>query len=300
LYKYIFGPVSSRRFGLSLGIDLSPYEKSCNFDCLYCELKKSKPTNKIKNEPDVNEIVKEVQHFLSENPYPDVITITANGEPTLYSKLDELVSQLNKIKENSKLLILTNGSTVFNRKIQDVLKKIDIVKVSLDSANPEIFKKIDKVDIDVNKIIEGLKSFRKKYKGTLILEILIVKNINDKEEDIKELAKVLKEINPDRIDMGTIDRPPAYRVFPVSNETLLKLSDYFEGLNINVVYRKEKSSAKFTYLEEDIINTLKRRPFTSSDIENLFSEKSKSIFNRLLAENIVKSKKVGNIDFYYV
>ena len=300
MYKYIFGPVSSRRFGLSLGIDLSPYEKSCNFDCLYCELKKSKPTNKIKNEPDVNEIVKEVQHFLSENPYPDVITITANGEPTLYSKLDELVSQLNKIKENSKLLILTNGSTVFNRKIQDVLKKIDIVKVSLDSANPEIFKKIDKVDIDVNKIIEGLKSFRKKYKGTLIVEILIVKNINDKEEDIKELAKVLKEINPDRIDMGTIDRPPAYRVFPVSNETLLKLSDYFEGLNINVVYRKEKSSAKFTYLEEDIINTLKRRPFTSSDIENLFSEKSKSIFNRLLAENIVKSKKVGNIDFYYV
>jgi len=300
LYKYIFGPVSSRRFGLSLGIDLSPYEKSCNFDCLYCELKKSKPTNKIKNEPDVNEIVKEVQHFLSENPYPDVITITANGEPTLYSKLDELVSQLNKIKENSKLLILTNGSTVFNRKIQDVLKKIDIVKVSLDSANPEIFKKIDKADIDVNKIIEGLKSFRKKYKGTLIVEILIVKNINDKEEDIKELAKVLKEINPDRIDIGTVDRPPAYRVFPVSNETLLKLSEYFEGLNINVVYRKEKSSAKFTYLEEDIINTLKRRPFTSSDIENLFSEKSKSIFNRLLAENIVKSKKVGNIDFYYV
>ncbi|RMA93063.1 radical SAM protein [Hydrogenothermus marinus] len=300
MYKYIFGPVFSRRFGSSLGIDLSPEKKSCNFDCLYCELEKSRTTDKIENEANPEEIIEEVKDFLLKNEYPDVITITANGEPTLYSKLEKLIDELNKIKGKSKLLILTNGSTIFNLKIQNILRKLDIVKVSLDAIDNKIFKKVDRpLNISVNQIIEGLKSFRKIYNGLLVIEILVVKNINDN-QDFKKFAQILKEINPDRIDLGTVDRPPAYKVYPVSNKKLLEIAKYFKDLNINVVYRKEENLQKFDYSKEEIINTLKRRPFTISDIENLFSEKSKKNFNELLSKNIVKSKTIGNVNFFYV
>ncbi len=302
MYKYIFGPVNSRRFGSSLGIDLSPDIKSCNFDCLYCELEKSKPTNKIENEPSLKDILEEVKDFLSKNPYPDVITITANGEPTLYSKLDELVDGLNKIKGKSKLLILSNASTVTDINIQKILGKIDIVKFSLDSVNPDIFRKVDRPlnSIDVNEIVEGIKEFRKKYKGTLIIEVLIVKNINDKPEGLKKLADILKDIKPDRVDIGTVDRPPAYRVFPLSNEELVEISKYFTDLNINIVYNNQKNNKKFDYTKEQILSTLKRRPLTLFDIENLFTQKAKENFLSLKKEGKIYEKSVAGVLFFTI
>ena len=97
-YKFIFGPVSSRRFGSSLGIDLSPDQKSCNFDCLYCELKKAKAVRTIKNEPKPEVIINELKRALGEFKDIDVITLTANGEPSLYSNLSSLITQINNIK----------------------------------------------------------------------------------------------------------------------------------------------------------------------------------------------------------
>ncbi len=118
MYKYIFGPIQSRRFGLSLGIDLSPEHKSCNFDCLYCELKPAKVTDAITNPPLVTSVISEVKEALQEYQNIDVITITANGEPTLYPYLDVLVDELNNIKKDKKLLILSNASTISDLKIQ--------------------------------------------------------------------------------------------------------------------------------------------------------------------------------------
>ena len=128
--KYIFGPISSRRFGMSLGIDLSPDEKSCNFDCIYCELEKAQKSDTIKNPPKVEDIINDVKKGFEKFQF-DVLTITANGEPTLYPYLDELVDKL-KIFDK-KLLILSNSSTINNPQIQQILKKLDIVKLSLDN-----------------------------------------------------------------------------------------------------------------------------------------------------------------------
>ncbi len=300
--KYIFGPVNSRRFGISLGIDLSPEIKSCNFDCLYCELEKSTPVNKIENEGNPQEIIKEVKDFLLHHPEPDVITITSNGEPTLYSKLDELIEGINKIKGKSKTLILSNASTISNPKTRETLKKFDIVKLSLDSANQKTFEKVDRPlkDIKVGEIIEGIKKFRKEYNGILVIEILIVKHVNDSEQNIKQLTEVLNEIKPDRVDLGTIDRPPAYRVKPVSNEELYHLASFLKGLNVVVVKRKDSQTPKYYLSKDEIIKTLLTRPFSEDDVNSIFDEQTRKEFEKLLKSNKIVEKQVGNLKFYSV
>ena len=133
----IFGPITSRRFGQSLGIDLSPSSKQCNFDCLYCELKGAKTVNKATNTPTVKEVIAALEVALPTQKNLDVITLTANGEPTLYPDLDTLVEEVLKIQNRPKLLILSNGSTINDETIQATLSKIDIVKLSLDCVSPK-------------------------------------------------------------------------------------------------------------------------------------------------------------------
>ncbi len=300
--KYVFGPVKSRRFGLSLGIDLSPEAKSCNFDCLYCELKKRPPVNSIQKEPSVDQIIEEVEKYLKENSYPDVITVTSNGEPTLFSDLETLVSSLNLIKGRSKTLILTNGSTIYRTDIQKILKNFDIVKVSIDSVKEKTFKKIDRPlkGISVSNIVEGLKDFRRIYNGELVIEVMVLEGINDSKEEMSEIAKVLKDIKPDRIDLGTVDRPPAYNVKPVSDIKLFELSEEFYGFNINVVTRdKDSILEKRKLTEEQIIKTLKRRPFTYSDIESIFDRETAQKTYAMLKKGILKTKNVGSVVFVY-
>ena len=298
--KYIFGPVYSRRFGVSLGVDLSPDKKRCNFDCLYCELDRAKPVDRYDNPPEPEEVVKEVKNFLEHNEYPDVITITANGEPTLYPYLDKLIDLLNEIKGRSKLLILSNGSTIYNQDIRKSLSKLDIVKLSLDAAEEKTFRKIDRglKDIEVSQIIEGMKAFRKEFSGELIIEILVVKYVNDSVENIKKIAEVLKEIKPDRVDLGTVDRPPAYRVFPVSNEKLHQLAGFLKDFNVNVVERKYDKSYQFDLSEEDIIKTISKRPLTEEDIQSTFSLESRKVLEKLLKENVLKIEEKNGMSFY--
>ncbi len=296
---FTFGPVNSRRFGLSLGIDLSPKQKSCNFDCVYCELEPSKPTHKIANPPKVEDVIKEVEEKLEEFPNIDVMTITSNGEPTLYPYLDKLVDNLNKIKQNKKLLILSNASTICHEKTQKVLDKIDIVKLSLDCTTQKCFKKIDRPlkGIMIDEIISCMKDFRKNFSNTLVVEVLLVKGINDKEEEIKRINQVLQEIKPNRVDIGTIDRPPAYKVQKVDEERLIELSQIFTNLPISII-RKNPPKVKEDFTKEEILELLKRRPQSQFDIDTFFSEKSKENLQFLLKQNKIHKINIGGVDFY--
>ncbi len=299
-YRYIFGPVLSRRFNTSLGIDLSPDEKSCNFDCLYCELKAKKPKNFITNPPKVKDIIDELKMALKEFPDVITITITSNGEPTLYEDLSYLVDEINKIKGNKKLLILSNSSTIYQKNIRDILKKIDIVKLSLDCASERCFKRIDRPlrGIEVKNIIEGMKEFRKEYQGELVIEILLVKGINDKIEEMEKLRDVLKEISPNRVDLGTIDRPPSYRVYPVSEDELFRMAEILEGLCVNVVCKRDYSVTKRDFTKSEILSLLKRRPQTRDDIERQFSKKSKDILKELVLKGEVVLTNLAGVDFF--
>jgi len=295
--KYIFGPVASRRFGMSLGIDLSPDKKRCNFDCIYCELEPAKPIMEYDNPPKVEEIFEEVKNAVDEFDF-DVLTITSNGEPTLYPYLDELIEKLKTL--NKKLLILSNSSTIDNKNIQETLKKLDIVKLSLDSVNEKTFKKIDRPhkNIELKKIIEGIIEFRRAFENELIIEILVVKGINDKEEEFIALNEVLKKINPNRVDISTIDRPPAYKVEGVSVDKLFELSELIENQNIFIPTRDKIEYKIENLTKEELLNTLKKRPFSESDIKNILDEHTQRIFNDLVKENLLEEVWVGGIKFY--
>ncbi|MFZ9659633.1 MAG: radical SAM protein [Arcobacteraceae bacterium] len=295
----IFGPINSRRFGRSLGVDLSPNGKQCNFDCLYCELIKSKTMSKQIVSINVKEYIEAIKETLSRHNNIDVITLTANGEPTMYPYLNELIDEINKIKRNEKLLILSNSSLINNPNVVSALMKIDIVKLSLDCATKECFKKLDKIDKSINSdnIIDGIIKFSKIFPNELVLEVLFVKNINDKDDEISKMYELIKQINPTRVDIGTIDRPPAYDVKPVTKEFLIETANKMTGINITIAHKNNiKQNEPYTNIE--ILNLLSKRPLTVDDIENLFDENSKQNLKILVQENKIKEINLAGVVFY--
>ncbi len=288
----IFGPIPSRRFGISLGIDLSPSKKQCNFDCLYCELEGAKTVDKMDTFPSVDEIIKAIKESFKNHPKIDVITITCNGEPTLYPKLSKLIDENNKIKGETKTLILSNGSTIYKKEIFQALLKIDIVKLSLDCISEKCFKKLDRQNksVEIDKIVPSMIEFSQKTKKDFVLEILFVKDVNDKDEEIELLFNAVKQINPKRVDIGTIDRPPAFKVNPVSYEFLEDVANKFEGLNVNIVF-KNRPKQIISYNKEEILSMINRRPLTIEDIENMFDNQSK-----IFLEELIRNEEIGLVD----
>jgi len=299
--NFIFGPVASRRFGTSLGIDLSPGKKQCNFDCLYCELAPAITVDKQSESHQAAEIVQQLQSALIEHPHTDVITLTANGEPTLYPYLDELIEGINTIKEDKETLILTNSATLSSPKTYKSLLNLDQVKLSLDAVSQEVFKKIDRPheDIDLDNLIHSVVQFSKEFTGKLFIEILFVRGLNDTTEEIKALNEVLKTLKCQRIDLGTIDRPPAYPIEGLNYQELFEIAHQFDtSLPIHIASRKNVKTEPSAYSSEEIINTLDKRPLTQADVEILFDEASIKRLNQLIKEKEVSIKHIANLDFY--
>lgn len=299
--KFIFGPVASRRFGTSLGIDLSPNTKQCNFDCLYCELAPAATINAYVQAYSPDDIIQELTAALKEHPNTDVITLTANGEPSLYPHLDELIEKIDKIKEDKQTLILTNSATLSNEKTYQSLLKLDQVKLSLDAVSPDVFQKIDRPheDIDLSKLVQSVISFSHEFKGRLFIEVLFVKTLNDTEEEIKAINKVLEQVKCERIDLGTIDRPPAYPIEGISYDRLYEISHLFNPeLPIHIASRKDVKSKPSSYTDEEIINTLDKRPLTQDDVNLLFDTESISKLQKLIQNKRVSVKKISNIEFF--
>ncbi len=297
----IFGPIHSRRFGKSLGVDLSPGKKQCNFDCLYCELDPAKTMDAYDDVVSVEEIVNAIKEALKVHKDIDFITLTANGEPTLYPHLSELIDVINTFKGSTKILILTNAATIDDIKTQEALLKLDEVKLSLDCATQKCLQKLDRShsDIDVKNIKAGMLDFKSKYAGPLVIEILIVKTLNDSNEEIAKLNEYLLKLQPTRIDIGTIDRPPAFDVKPVSFQELLEISHLFDSsLPIYIASRKKTDITASSYSDEEILETLAKRPLTQEDIDALCDEESQERFKKLLDKEKIKPVLTNGVVFY--
>lgn len=299
MLQIVFGPVSSRRFGVSLGVDLSPAQKCCNFDCVYCELTAAKSVTAIKNPPSVEQVIAEVKAALAAHPHVDVITLTANGEPTLYPDLARLARELNLIKGHAKTLILSNGSGVLDPQICEALKGLDIVKFSLDSAVQKTFARMDRSGekIDVGELVGAMAKFRREFKGELVLEILVVKGLNDTMAEFEALNAALNQISPARVDISTIARPPAYPVKGVSRELLYELAQQISGVPC-VIASAKYGDEKFELSKEELLELVKRRPQSENDVINSFSDSSKQNLQELLADRKIKTVDAAGTKFY--
>ncbi|EKC9554368.1 radical SAM protein [Campylobacter upsaliensis] len=292
----IFGPVNSRRFGLSLGVDLSGAKKQCNFDCVYCELDAAKPIREQESVLSVEEILTELKAVLKKDVKFDVLTLTANGEPSLYPHLKELILELKKLIKDKKILILSNGTAVLDEEKMRTLMLCDIVKFSLDSANEKTFYKIDRAlkGIDLSKMIEKMAEFRVKFSGALVMEILVVKGFNDNEEEFILLNDALAKIAPMRVDLSSIDRPPAYAVSGVDEMRLLELSGFISSAPVFIAKRHK---AILSFSEKELLKTLRLRPQSELDVE-CFDAKSRQNLQTLLEKGQIKSVNLAGVKFY--
>lgn len=295
----VFGPVTSRRFGISLGVDLSPQRKQCNFDCLYCELSPAKPVSSIDGSPLPDAYIKAILDGLEQYPKTEFITLTANGEPTLYPYLNELVDKIKALHVKQKLLILSNGSTIINPEIVSVLHKIDVVKLSLDAVSQKIFKRIDRPikGLHVNDIIDALERFSGEYKGELVLEVLVVSGVNDSTEEFEKINQIITSINPTRVDVGTIARPPAYRVQGVSKESLKRLARMISNVPVTIPWSAEYKEI-YDFEKDALLELLKKRPQNKNDVELSFSKKSQALLEDLVLSKEAYIQNVAGVEFY--
>jgi len=249
--KYIYGPVPSWRLKRSLGVDLISGEKSCTFECNYCQLGKT-----------VRHIIKRqlfvpTQAIISEfEKLPkidaDYITFSGTGEPTLAANLGEVISEVRK-RTKIKIAVLTNSSLMMDEAVRRELGLSDLVVAKLDAASEKIFKIINDPTngITLHMIIEGIKRFNREYPGKLALQIMFVpQNI----EHAAALAELAKEINPAEVQINTPLRPSPIK--PLSSEELLKIKKLFEPLKVYCVYDVERPEVQ----PMDEKETLKRRP----------------------------------------
>lgn len=307
--KYIFGPVQSRRLKNSLGIDIVPY-KTCSLDCIYCEC--GRTTNKtIKRKPYVKSdiILSELKKFLEEYKFKiDYITITGSGEPTLNTEIGKISSEIKKIT-NIPLALLTNSTLLYKKSVRKQLLNFDVILPSLDAASTETFLKINRPfkSLSLKKIIKGLIKLRKEFKGKIWLEIFILKNINDDLSEIEKFIPLLKKISPDRIDLNTIDRPPAESYAqPASLTKLLKIKNLLNnyGFKTQIISRKKsipEKINKYPVKKEMIISIIKRRPETIENIAkalNVSNKEIKKIILQLVKNNSVSKIKINNKNFY--
>lgn len=206
----VFGPVQSRRLGASLGIDCVPF-KTCNYDCIYCELGKTPETsNIVETGVAVSEILDEVAAALDQASRPDYLTVAGAGEPTLYGALEELIAGL-KALTDIPVALLTNGALFYRKDVRQAASRADLVGPSLDAGNARTFAAVNRPhpEIPFHKIAEGLCLFRKEFTGTLWLEILLVDGINTSAAELADIKVHADRIAPDRIHLNTVDRHPA-------------------------------------------------------------------------------------------
>ncbi|WP_104721817.1 radical SAM protein [Helicobacter mesocricetorum] len=299
----IFGPIQSRRFGESLGVDLSPQTKQCNYDCLYCELEGKKAQMSMQEVLKVEDILTAIKDALKKYKNIQSLTITANGEPTLYPYLYELMLKLEDIKGDSQTLLLTNGSLLWDLNISKACLLFDKVKFSLDAITQETFRKIDRPlkNITLEKILAGIYQFSADFSGELYAEILFVKGINDTILEAQKMAQFLASMRLKRLDISTIDRPPAYAVKPLSLEELQKLANIFYAYNLPVFLptRVNPTTPKNIDLtQEQILKTLALRPMSIEDVRGLWSDSTQTLLQNLICSKQVIKISLNGVEFY--
>ncbi|MEA1886018.1 MAG: radical SAM protein [Bacteroidota bacterium] len=272
MYKYLFGPVPSRRLGMSLGVDLVP-RKVCTLDCVYCEVgKTTKLTTERREYIRFDKTSDELRHFFENNPDPDYITFSGSGEPTLNTRIGDVLDLVKQLKPGIPVAVLTNGTLLSDKNVRNEIKDADVVLPSLDVATQDMFKKLNRPapGLNIEDYIQGLVDFRKEYKGKIHLEIFLLPDYNMAYDELDELKKAIQRIKPDSVQLNTLDRPGIVPdLKPASREELGKVIQYWGLPNVEIIAAATKRKQVLSYrkdAEDAIMEMIFRRPCTIDDL----------------------------------
>jgi len=267
-YKHLFGPVPSRRFGRSLGIDLTPY-KTCNFDCIFCQLGKTTVKTMARREyVPVEEVIEELGDWIKLSGEADFITLAGSGEPTLHSRFGEVI-EFARETSGIPVALLTNGALLGNADVRAAASKANVVKISLSAGDSASFKYINRPrpDLVFEDVIDGMKTFREEFSGKLWLEVFMLWGVNSTQKEVSQIAALAQSIHPDRIQLNTAVRPPAEGfVRPMPKEKLEQLVDQFTPKAEVIAEFSSNFSPSTQANEETILSMLQRRPCTAKEI----------------------------------
>lgn len=309
--KHLFGPVNSRRLGLSLGVDLVP-AKICNFDCIYCEVGVTTGLTVERREyTPTKEIIAELAEFFAgldsgSAGWPDFVTLTSSGEPTLHTGISEVIRYV-KQQLDIPVAVLTNGALLSDPQVRIDLMAADIVVPSLDAALPKTLAKINRPApecAEPGKIIEGLVCFAEEFGGKIWLEILFASGVNDSEADIDALVMAVDRIRPDRVQLNTVVRPPAESwAQPISEERMKEIAACFKSCPVEIIADYSGRAAKRPAKPErmEILEMLKRRPCTRTDIceaTGLEGEDVDRLLNELDRSSLIRETRHDGRKYY--
>jgi wyosine [tRNA(Phe)-imidazoG37] synthetase (radical SAM superfamily) len=308
-YKYLFGPVQSRRLGVSLGVDMVPF-KTCTLDCIYCECGATdKLTCERREYVSADELINELDDYLSKKPELDYITFAGSGEPTLNTAIKTVHTYIKQQYPLYKTALLTNGTLLYLPEVRDEVVLFDLVSPSLDAISDRAFKKMNRPEKRLinDQIIQGLIEFSKMYKGILWVEVFIVAGINDSSEELALFKYALEQIHPTRIQLNSLDRPGTCEwVQPATAQELQSIASFFKPLPVEIISRHGAIKA-VGKSEEDILETivslLRRRPSTMEELSVLTGTTINSIrhdIDILVNQNVIESYVVNNHSFFKV
>jgi len=308
MVRYTFGPVPSRRLGISLGVDIIPY-KTCTLDCVYCECGKTTDLRvKRKRFVDPGAVLEEIKEVVSGDRLIEYITFSGSGEPTLNKDIGHIIREIKKITDTP-TAVLTNGTLLPLKEVRDDLLEADLVLPSLDAVTPSVFSKINRPhgELGIGSIIRGLIDFRDEYRGRIWLEVFIARGINDSDEELEKIYRVIKKIRPDRVQLNSLDRPPAYEgTGSVDIGTLESIVEKWGDLPVEIIKRirrRDEISSFSRNLESNILNTIVRRPLTMEDLEALTGKNRLELYKYidvLENEKKIQSQIIDNKIFFLV
>lgn len=302
-YRYLFGPVPSRRFGRSLGVDLTP-RKTCSLNCVFCQLGRTPSTTPERREyVPTTEVLAELQDWLDNGGQADYISLAGSGEPTLHS---EFGTVLQYIREHSAIpsALLTNSTLLHLPEVRAAAAHAHVVKASLSAWNQASFGWINRPHPSLRfaDLLAGLQTFRTEFNGPLWLEIFLLGGINAVPGDVRKIAALAATIEPDRIQLNTAVRPPAEEfAVPLSRPQMEELALLFEP-PAEVIAEFDRSAArKFEINLDSICAMLQRRPCTAEQIAQTFGLHPNEVakyLGRLVRENRIRPES-RNEEVYY-
>lgn len=305
VYKHIFGPVPSRRLGLSLGVDLMR-RKTCTLDCVYCECGKTADlTVRTDAYVPLKAVTDELDSVLSGNPDLDYITFSGSGEPTLHSGIGDIIHYIKSRYPMYKVAVLTNGTLLNLAGVRRRLLEADLVIASLDAASESAFRLINRPhpDLDFPDMIEGLVQFRNEYVNQYWIEIFIVPGINDSGQELDAVGYVLKRIRPDRVQLNSLDRPGTEKwVESLEPEKLADIAAYLG--NAETVNTGGSAFSSKTRLRDSgrlILETIRRRPCTAEDLGRVLGILAPDVqrhLDDLTREKVITRKPMPRGMFY--